>query len=153
LAINNETYIGLYRSFSSQMQLMTEMTFDKNYFPESVQSSKLRLCRNITVTMYQIILTTCPTLALAQTIANTLVCEQLAACVNILPKMSSVYQWQGDIITDHEIQLLIKTKKDKFQQVAEKIKALHSYEVPEIIALNIQQGDNRYLTWIDESLT
>jgi len=102
--------------------------------------------------MFQIILCTCPDVKDAKLIAQHLVKEKLAACVNIIPNVISVYQWQDSIECDDEIQLVIKTQTDKFNDVADEIKRLHRYDTPEIIAMNIQQGDNSYLNWITESL-
>jgi periplasmic divalent cation tolerance protein len=102
--------------------------------------------------MYQIILCTCPDIECAKNIAQHLVEEKYAACVNIIPNVISVYRWGNKIESDNEIQLIIKTQTDKFNDVADEIKRLHRYDTPEIIAMNIQQGDNHYLNWITESL-
>lgn len=102
--------------------------------------------------MYQLILCTCPNVDIAQEIAQQLVEAQLAACVNILPEIRSVYRWQENIVSDAEVQLFIKTKAQYFDLVNDKVKQLHPYETPEVIALNIQQGDHQYLNWINESL-
>ena len=102
--------------------------------------------------MYQLVLCTCPSEIVAQDIAHILVSEKLAACINILPKVTSVYAWQEKIESDPEILLMIKTQADKFESLSTRIKVLHPYEVPEVIALNIQQGDKHYLNWITESL-
>jgi len=88
----------------------------------------------------------------AKLIAQHLVKEKFAACVNIIPNIISVYRWQDNIECDDEIQLIIKTRTDKFIDVADEIKRLHRYDTPEVIAMNIQQGDNSYLNWITESL-
>lgn len=84
------------------------------------------------------------------TIAKTLLAEKLAACVNITP-INSFYAWQGKINQDREWQLLIKTRFNLFEQLAQRIKTLHSYDVPEIIALPIMAGDSSYLNWIAEN--
>lgn len=102
--------------------------------------------------MYQLTLCTCPTSAIAHNIAEQLVAEKLAACVNILPNITSVYRWQNNVVSETEVQLLIKSEAKCFTLLADKIKLLHPYDTPEIIALNIQQGDNQYLNWITESL-
>ncbi|MEW6981098.1 divalent-cation tolerance protein CutA [Colwelliaceae bacterium 6471] len=102
--------------------------------------------------MYQLILCTCPSKIIASEIANYLVTNKLAACVNILPGIESIYCWQEKVESSNEVQLLIKTQAEKFQQLAKAINKLHPYDVPEIIALNIQQGDKHYLNWITESL-
>lgn len=91
-------------------------------------------------------------MVIAQNIAEQLVTEKLAACVNILPNISSVYRWQGNIVSDTEIQLFIKSKIECFDLLNDRIKQLHPYDTPEVIALNIQQGDHQYLNWINESL-
>lgn len=101
---------------------------------------------------FQLVLTTCPDEAFAKNFAQLLVTEKLAACVNILPTMTSIYHWQGDIKCDTEVQLLIKTTRDKFARLNARINELHPYDVVEVIALNIQQGDNHYLNWIREYL-
>jgi periplasmic divalent cation tolerance protein len=102
--------------------------------------------------MYQAILCTCPTGEIAQNIAQQLVQEKLAACVNILPNIVSVYRWQENVVSETEVQLVIKSKEQYFNLLSDKIKQLHPYDTPEIIALNIQQGDKQYLNWINESL-
>jgi periplasmic divalent cation tolerance protein len=70
----------------------------------------------------------------------------------MLPKVTSVYRWENELMCDNEVQLFIKTSADKFIELSAIIKRLHPYTTPEIIALNIQQGDINYLNWITESL-
>lgn len=101
---------------------------------------------------FQLVLTTCPDEQVAKNIAQHLVTEKLAACVNIMPNITSVYHWQDEIQCDNEVQLLIKTDSEKFARLNAQINALHPYDVVEVIALNIQQGDNHYLNWIREYL-
>ncbi len=84
----------------------------------------------------------------ALTIAKTLVEERLAACVNLIPKVRSIYRWEGEICDEPECYLVIKTRKDLFHAFQDRIKALHSYEIPEIIALPIVEGLLSYLEWI-----
>jgi len=86
----------------------------------------------------------------ASKIGETLVVERLAACVNIHP-VSSIYRWQGKIETASEAALLVKTRADLVSQVIARVKALHSYEVPCIIATRIEAGNPAYLEWISES--
>lgn len=83
-------------------------------------------------------------------IAQALLNEKLAACVSITP-INSLYTWQGKINSDREWQLLIKTSFNLFDELAQKIKELHSYEVPEIIALPIIAGSQPYLNWITDN--
>ena len=102
--------------------------------------------------MYQLVLTTCPNQAVGQNIATHLVTEKLAACVNIIDNITSVYCWQDELQFDTEVQLLIKTNDEKFDALNKRINQLHPYDVVEVIALNIQQGDKQYLNWITNSL-
>ena len=97
---------------------------------------------------YQLILTTCPDAPLAETIARTLVQERLAACVNMLPPMRSVYRWQGQIESAQEQLLIIKARAADYAAVERRIRELHSYEVPEIIAVPITDGLPAYLAWL-----
>ena len=89
----------------------------------------------------------------AKEIAKVVVKARLAACVNIISQVTSIYTWKEKIEEDHESLLIIKTRKDLFPQLEEKIKAVHSYDVPEIIWLPIQQGHQPYLNWISEVTT
>ena len=86
----------------------------------------------------------------AETIARALVEERLAACVNILNPARSIYRWEGKITDDREWLLVIKTQHERFAAVEEKVKALHSYQVPEVIALPILQGSTPYLHWLTQ---
>jgi periplasmic divalent cation tolerance protein len=83
-------------------------------------------------------------------IASALLEERLVACVNIIPSINSIYRWQGKICDDEEILLIIKTRSELFGKLQEKVKSLHSYKVPEIIALPIIFGSQSYLDWIKE---
>lgn len=87
----------------------------------------------------------------AEKIANGLVKEGLAACVNIVPSVKSVYRWKGDICNDSEILLIAKSRNSFIKKIIEWVKENHSYETPEIIALPIIDGSKDYLKWIDDS--
>jgi periplasmic divalent cation tolerance protein len=101
---------------------------------------------------YHIVLCTCPDNDLAGRIANALVENHHAACVNVLPGIRSTYRWQGKVATDNEVLLMIKTDAGHLAGVEQCIRTLHSYEVPEMIALPISHGHTPYLNWITESL-
>lgn len=84
----------------------------------------------------------------ATEIARLLVENKLAACVNILPGIRSIYRWQGEICDDSELICIIKTRNALLPQVMEAVKNIHSYEVPEIISLRIDEGSDDYLKWL-----
>lgn len=91
---------------------------------------------------------TCPDEATAASIAETLVVERLAACVNRLPGLTSVYLWQDKVETDTETLLLIKTTNARFDALCERLSELHPYEVPEIVATAVVKGLPEYLQWV-----
>ena len=100
---------------------------------------------------YIIVLNTCNSDEIASSIAETLVSKKLAACVNIVKGVESVYQWQGKIERDKEILLIIKTRQSLFSQLEQAIQELHDYELPEIIAVPINTGEKNYLNWIQSA--
>jgi periplasmic divalent cation tolerance protein len=95
-----------------------------------------------------LVLCTCADEQQALGIANALIEARAAACVNVLPAVQSVYRWQGKIEKATEILLVIKTTQDRFAAVESKIVELHSYDTPEIIALPVIDGLQRYLAWL-----
>lgn len=95
-----------------------------------------------------LIITNCPDEEVANAIALALVEEKLAACVNILPRVHSVYRWQGSVESASEIPLLIKTTAARYAALESRIGELHPYEVPEIIAVPIARGLPAYLNWL-----
>ena len=96
-----------------------------------------------------VIITTVPDRALANTLADKLVRERLAACVQILPQMISVYFWEGEVQRDEEHMLLIKTSRDKYSAVEAFIKENHTYDVPEIVALESVSVSDKYREWLE----
>ena len=98
----------------------------------------------------RVILSTCANMEEAKKIARALVKEKRAACVNIVPRILSIYTWKEEVVEDEEVLLIIKALE--FERVRERIRELHSYEVPEIIALEISEGDEEYLKWMREVL-
>jgi|SRR5579863_4653438 len=100
----------------------------------------------------RIVLSTAGSEEEARKIARELVERRLAACVNIVPQIESVYRWQGKIESSREWLLLIKTSAMLFAEVCQTVRELHSYEVPECIAINIEEGSPEYLLWLASSL-
>lgn len=98
---------------------------------------------------HQLIFCTCPDKDTATTLARLLVEDGLAACVNIVPGITSVYSWQGQIESAEEHLLLIKAHKDRYPAIESTLRAHHPYQLPEIIAVNIERGLPDYLHWID----
>ncbi len=101
----------------------------------------------------QLVLCTCPTREVAARIARSLVEQRLAACVNLLPGVQSVYRWQGNIETSEEVLMLIKTRAARLEQLKLHVLELHPYELPEILAVPVGSGLDRYLDWIGDETT
>ncbi|WAJ69583.1 divalent-cation tolerance protein CutA [Catenovulum adriaticum] len=93
----------------------------------------------------------CPDVDVANTIATTLVNDKLAACTQLLAPITSTYQWQGQVETNTEYLLLAKTHHSLFSRLEDKVKQIHPYQVPEIIACPIQQVSDDYRTWLANS--
>ena|SRR5580765_5628028 len=98
-----------------------------------------------------IVLTTAGSQEEARKIAHALVDQRLAACVNIVPHIESVYRWQGKVESASEYLLVIKTRSGSFDRLSEAIKKLHSYDLPECVMLEITAGSKEYLNWIAEN--
>jgi periplasmic divalent cation tolerance protein len=100
----------------------------------------------------QIVLTTTGSEEEARKIARHLVENRLAACVNILPQVESIYRWEGKVESAKEWLLVIKTTAGKFAAVRDAIRDLHSYELPECVAISIEDGSPAYLQWLEEAV-
>jgi periplasmic divalent cation tolerance protein len=107
---------------------------------------------NLNMTDKRLVLTTCGSIEEARSIAHGLVERRLAACVNIVPQIESVYRWQGKVETATEWLLVIKTSTAAFTPLCEALSELHSYELPECIEIAIEDGSAAYLQWIGESI-
>src|SRR3954447_15326631 len=105
------------------------------------------------MTNKQLVLSTAGSEDEARKIARHLVENHLAACVNIVPQMESLYRWQGKIQSSREWLLLIKSNAKKFPEIKQAIAELHSYDLPECIALAIEDGSREYLEWLEVSLS
>jgi len=103
------------------------------------------------MTEFIVVLTTFPADGDADTFATTLINERLAACINVLPPMRSIYTWEGKIERADERQLLIKTRVDSVHQLEARLKELHRYEIPEFLVIPVLDGSREYLSWIAEA--
>lgn len=98
-----------------------------------------------------IVLCTCPDLKTAQKIGKALIEEKIAACTNLIEVKESIYQWKGKIVQEPEVLMVIKMPKKNFEKVKEKIKKLHPYSVPEIVALSPEDVSTEYFTWVEKT--
>ena len=99
-----------------------------------------------------VVLTTAGSLEEARAVARTLVERHLAACVNVVPQVESIYRWKGEVETATEHLLIIKTTAEAFPRLRDALAEIHSYEVPECIAFAVSDGSEPYLSWIGESV-
>lgn len=97
---------------------------------------------------YQVVLSTCGGMQEAERIAKDLVEKGIAACVNIVPGVRSIYRWQGEIEETNEVLVMVKIPADRYRAVEGRIRHLHSYELPEVIALPVSRGSRKYLHWL-----
>jgi len=102
--------------------------------------------------MIEVVYTVCSSMDEAKSIGKALVEEKLCACVNIIPGMESIYFWQGELVEDQEIILLIKSVKGTFEVLSNRIKEMHSYDVPAIFSLESKYVGADYLKWINENV-
>ena len=96
----------------------------------------------------RIVLTTCPDADAARRIGSALVAERLAACVNLLPGVESVYRWQGSVERATEVLLLVKTRREALPRLTRRVAELHPYELPEVVAVPVDGGSDAYCRWI-----
>lgn len=101
---------------------------------------------------YQIALCTCPDQDSAELVANHLVDEQLAACVNIITGVRSVFRWKGEVESNNEVLLVIKTMPHVYDRLEQTILQHHPYELPEVITVPITGGEANYLTWVKSGI-
>jgi len=99
-----------------------------------------------------LVLTTLPADADGGAFARALVDERLAACVNVLPAMTSIYRWKGQVEQDREQQVIIKTTRDRLAALEARVRDLHMYELPEFLVIAAGGGAEAYLAWVDESV-
>jgi periplasmic divalent cation tolerance protein len=99
-----------------------------------------------------VVLTTCANEKEAEKLARALLDDRLAACVNVIPRMRSLYHWKGTIESADECLLLIKSSRELFEPLSTALRKLHSYEVPELLALPVVDGEPNYLNWLESSI-
>lgn len=87
----------------------------------------------------------------AALLADALVSDRLAACVNIVPAVQSIYLWQGEVTRENESLLIMKTTDERYPELERRVNELHSYSTPEVVALRIERGSEQYLSWLRES--
>jgi periplasmic divalent cation tolerance protein len=100
-----------------------------------------------------VILVTTPNNEEASRIADALVTERLAACVNIIAAVESIYRWEGKVTRDRESLMIIKSTTERYLELERRVKELHSYSTPEVVAIRIENGSEQYLKWLRESTT
>ncbi len=103
-------------------------------------------------TKYRVVLVTVSNTAEARRIARKLVERELAACVNIIPKIGSVYRWEDVVEEAQETLLIIKSEKKLVEKIKKRVKRMHSYEVPEILVFKVDDGDENYLKWLSSEV-
>jgi periplasmic divalent cation tolerance protein len=100
-----------------------------------------------------VLLSTAPTVDKASEIARVLVGEKLAACVNIVPGVRSIYAWKGEVCDEGEVLCVMKTRSDRVEALRERLCSLHPYEVPELLVLDVTGGHEPYLSWLRASVS
>lgn len=96
---------------------------------------------------------TFPSLESARQIGTVLVEKQLAACVNLIPQVESIYQWDSEVKSDKEVLAMVKTTRSRFTQLEAEVAALHPYDVPELIGVDVKCGAEDYLNWVEDQIT
>jgi len=100
-----------------------------------------------------VVLVTCPSRKIGEMLGRTLVHERLAACVNVVPNLTSIYRWEGRICREAEVLLVIKTRRIRLPVLIRRVRGLHPYTIPEIVALPLAGGSAPYLSWLRDSTT
>jgi periplasmic divalent cation tolerance protein len=101
---------------------------------------------------YVVVLCTCPDDAVGAQVAQAVVADGLAACVNRLPGVVSTFRWEGRVQEEREVLLVIKTARERLESLTARIQALHPYELPEVVAVPVTGGLEKYLAWLGESV-
>ncbi len=104
------------------------------------------------VTETMVVFVTAPNAEKAAEIARTLVEEKLAACGNVVPTIRSIYRWEGKVCDDAEALLILKVPAKRLQELSDRVVALHPYELPEVVGVRIEGGNEKYIDWIVQSM-
>jgi periplasmic divalent cation tolerance protein len=99
-----------------------------------------------------VVLVTAPDMEVAETLGRALVEERLAACVNLVPSVTSLYRWEGRVQKSGEVLLLVKSTAEGYERLRDRILELHPYDTPEVLDLPVRRGDRRYLEWVVDSV-
>ncbi|XP_063707275.1 protein CutA homolog isoform X2 [Culicoides brevitarsis] len=127
---------------------LAQSTFSSNF----ARITRRSLCSSSKMTPYAVCYVTAPDETIAKKLSHEIITKQLAACVNIVPQITSVYAWEGKINEDAEVMLVIKTKKSRVDDLSEFIRANHPYSVAEVISMPIENGNPPYLDWIGKTV-
>ncbi|XP_078082524.1 protein CutA homolog [Mustelus asterias] len=101
---------------------------------------------------HSVVFISCPNEQVGKVIARTIMEKKLAACVNVLPEVFSIYNWDHEITETVEVLMVIKTRSSKMHELTEFIRSVHPFEIPEVISLSVDQGNPLYLKWIEETV-
>jgi periplasmic divalent cation tolerance protein len=156
----SELCLHLIRQAKVLTQKIKGTNFGKQHLQLLLQdrrAARLRLFAtgvdNASMTDKRLVLSTCGSHEVATKIARALVVGQVAACVNVLGPMESVYRWKGKVETSQEFLLLIKTTAENFERLCAEIRRLNSYELPEVLQFTVEAGLEDYMDWIGDSVT
>ncbi|KAG7573519.1 Divalent ion tolerance protein CutA [Arabidopsis suecica] len=123
----------------------------RSKFSSKASSSSIRMEESSKTVPSIVVYVTVPNREAGKKLANSIVQEKLAACVNIVPGIESVYEWEGKVQSDSEELLIIKTRQSLLESLTEHVNANHEYDVPEVIAMPITGGSDKYLEWLKNS--
>ncbi|KAL4711675.1 hypothetical protein ACJJTC_003442 [Scirpophaga incertulas] len=136
-------------SFNKKSLLTLYITIIRPYF---VATQTLNMSGSVHADIYSVAYVTVPSIDVGKTIGHGLVKNKLAACVNIIPQVTSIYEWKNEINEDNEALLMIKTRTSQVDKLTEFVRSNHPYEVCEVISLPIKNGNPPYLKWIGETV-
>lgn len=107
---------------------------------------------NSNITAYCIVLSSCPSKAIAEALAHKVMDAKCAACIHIVPQITAIYRWKNQVEQAEEVQIILKTRKDKLDGLEKLVKEHHPYEIPEWLVLPVEGGSQAYLAWLDSEL-